>query len=196
MSAQEPRYDSLAAALMAHDVAAAAIHVARGESAHQVYDLGLGQRSTMLEIIANQSMYPEVEFLLQNGAQPNFAGVAGKTAIYLPAMNGDERMVRLLLRYGADPNFREPDRGQTPLHVAAMEGRTEVVKTLIGFGADVNVMDRGGITPLMLAAHGGHYDTSELLSNGRLIESLRQQFDGAKRAQSFLEFLKQRSPNR
>ena len=52
-----------------------------------------------------------VEFLLDNGADPNAAG-AGFTALHAAIMRRNEKMVTALLAHGADPNA--PLRARTP----------------------------------------------------------------------------------
>ena len=52
-----------------------------------------------------------VEFLLENGADPN-AAAAGFTALHAAIMRRDEKMVSALLAHGADPNA--PLRTWTP----------------------------------------------------------------------------------
>lgn len=64
---------------------------------------------------------------------------------------GNDRLVRQLLRQGADPNDTEGQLwGNTPLKEAANYGHLEVVELLIAAGADLNKADRAGETPLMV----------------------------------------------
>lgn len=173
------KHDSLIKALLAGDVADGALHIAHGEEAHQVYAAPDGGTVTLLHVLAHKRQYDSVEFLLENGAEVNYLDDKGQTAIFMPAISGDHRMVELLLRYGADPNVCESDHNQTPLHAAAQEGHLEVVKTLVAFGGDPDAKAEGGITPLILAAHGRHADVVALLSSGDVIEALRDQITDA-----------------
>lgn len=46
--------------------------------------------------------------------------------------------------------------GRTPLHYAALHGRSNVIEDLVKLGASLHeVDDRGGFTPLHLAADAG-----------------------------------------
>ena len=58
--------------------------------------------------------------------------------------------------------------GRTPLHRAAQNGHTEVVLRLLVHGVSVDPADKDGVTPLMLAARGGHWSTArELVRKGK-----------------------------
>ena len=54
--------------------------------------------------------------------------------------------------------------GRTLLHGAAEDGQVEVIRLLVGRGADPNVFTRTGITPVHLAALGGHGEALALLA--------------------------------
>jgi hypothetical protein len=45
---------------------------------------------------------------------------------------------------------------QTALHLAAQNGCQEIVQLILNFQVDVNAQDKGGFTPLYLAAKNGH----------------------------------------
>jgi ankyrin repeat protein len=70
-------------------------------------------------------------------------------------------------RRNADSNVLEK-----PIHYAAAEGNTKVVEYLLSNGSDANVQSFTGITPLILAAAGGHESTiSSLVSGGAKLET-------------------------
>jgi hypothetical protein len=52
--------------------------------------------------------------------------------------DGHEKIVRLLVKRGADVNVRATDGGETPLFIAALFGNTEMVKLLLEHHVDVN----------------------------------------------------------
>lgn len=116
---------------------------------------------------------------------------AGSTPLMRAAKNGDSEAMRLLLKYGADPNAYQKEH-DTPLMFAAGLGRgtgaftkdyateaelLEAVKVLVAAGADVNAVNDTGETPLhygaqasddivrFLAAHGAKLDAKD--SKGR-----------------------------
>lgn len=59
--------------------------------------------------------------------------------------------VKLLLKYGADPNIRDKYFNSTSLHYAADAGDLESCKALIEGGADPNAEDKSGNRPADLA---------------------------------------------
>lgn len=66
------------------------------------------------------------------------------------AYRGDFRCVKLILGFGADVNYQQPNPPcQTPLLAAAYNARTELCKYLIERRANVNAVDINGDSPLM-----------------------------------------------
>jgi ankyrin repeat protein len=104
-------------------------------------------------VLAAHSGYEElVEFLLELGADAN-AAAAGFSALHVAIMRRDEKMVRVLVAHGADPNARlrtwTPTRrsskdfhfapelvGATPFWLAARFGEPAVMRLLVEHGAD------------------------------------------------------------
>src|SRR5512138_425168 len=58
-----------------------------------------------------------------------------------------EKIVKLLLENGADPNIRE-QCGYTPLHAAAQNGDEAMLRTLLYGGADITLQGEDGKLPL------------------------------------------------
>ena len=83
----------------------------------------------------------KAESLLKQGANPNSADTY--PALVSALIGGDQKMVRLLLRYGASPS--------KALHAAPTE---DEAAALVRLGADVNARSRFAMTPLMV--HGGN----------------------------------------
>jgi ankyrin repeat protein len=96
-----------------------------------------------------------VRLLIENGAHVNPRpedGGRGVPALSLAVINGQYRMVKLLLSLGADVNHRDP-LGMTPLLWAAIcdYGRTDLAEALLTAGADSKAVDKNGSTSAALA---------------------------------------------
>ncbi len=94
----------------------------------------------------------EVLVALARGADPNFKGDIGDTALMHAALREDTEMVNALIDAGADPNIADK-YGQTALMNAVISGRAEVVEALINAGANPNAVDTRGQTALMFAGN-------------------------------------------
>lgn len=75
---------------------------------------------------------------------------------------GGYATVQLLLRMGADPNYRDRN-GWSAIHWAAEEGHEEIVRLLLENGADVNAVSSYGTSPLHCAANGEPNNIVKLL---------------------------------
>jgi ankyrin repeat protein len=98
----------------------------------------------------------EVAFLLEHGADPDTLGeqVVGcfrRTPLHWAAMRGHARIIRLLVRYGANVDARDVF-GRTPMAWACVLNRTRAVETLLECGADVNMRDAQGDPLLCICA--------------------------------------------
>lgn len=84
--------------------------------------------------------------------------------VYEETRDAEERMLSLLLHYGADPNAL--DKGEDSdsiLMLCALLGRSEAVRLLIERGADVNHRGEEGCTALMECCSAGHVECMKLL---------------------------------
>ena len=79
-----------------------------------------------------------VEFLLKNGANPNYADCDGRTPIFYTA---SPEIIDLLIRYKANINYTDHN-GRTPL----FSSNIDKIKKLISNGAKLNVCDKNGNT--------------------------------------------------
>jgi ankyrin repeat protein len=139
-----------------------------------------------------------IELLLEAGADPNARMIEstetrtvftnqwldeeGATAILRASQSGDDELMRLLLKYGADPHLNTK-LGVTPLAAAAgigwVEGITfewspaqtvEAVKMLLELGIDPNFQADTGRVALHGAAHKGATEVVKVLvaAGGRM----------------------------
>jgi ankyrin repeat protein len=97
------------------------------------------------------------------GVNPNIQSTAeGGTPLHVAADRGYLRIVKFLLKHGANPNMKN-DYGNTPLHDAAAFGHREVVKLLLEHGANPNIRDNDGYTPLHYAVGFCYVDVVRVL---------------------------------
>lgn len=108
-----------------------------------------------------------VSALVEAGAFIDASDAQGLRPLHLAAQHGQDRIVRGLLRTGADPEA-VCRRGWRPVHYAAngvSGGR--VVEALLGVPVDLDVSaggaERGGTTPLHIAARNGRREVVEVL---------------------------------
>lgn len=118
---------------------------------------------SVLPLSAEQKFYwhcmhgelAEVERLLKEGANPNFSvqvdlHMYETTPLLEAALVDNEELMRLLIKYGADVNYRLKD-GATILHTYLLRTRlsdSDIVELLCEAGADVNAADNAGYVPL------------------------------------------------
>jgi uncharacterized protein len=130
------------------DLASAKLLVAAGANVRDADAWGVAAT-----VLAAHSGYGELlEFLLEHGGDAN-AAAAGFSALHVAIMRRDEKMVRVLLAGGADPNARlqtwTPTRrsskdfhfapefvGATPFWLAARFAEPAVMRLLVKHGAD------------------------------------------------------------
>jgi len=89
---------------------------------------------------------------------------AGWTSLHHAVAGGEQGLVSVMLRQGADVN-QENNEGWTPTHLACAHGRASVLPQLISAGAQLDIMTRQPPewTPLHFAAANGELDAVELL---------------------------------
>ncbi len=111
-----------------------------------------------------------VQFLIEQGADANYTDPGtGETPLHAALCTTERiahnRVMRVLLAHGADPNHAAKDGaetggfmrdvrtcGETPLHRAAAFGDEEAIKMLLDAGAKVDAKDAHGDSPLSWAS--------------------------------------------
>ena len=104
-----------------------------------------------------------VDYLLNNGGNPNIRGRHESTPLHSAAWGKNMQVLELLLEDGADVNART-DEGETPGMTAALRGQKEMLEILFALSADPHAKDIHGTNMLDLAAAGGHKPIVDLLS--------------------------------
>jgi len=102
---------------------------------------------------------PAVDRLLKKISKKN---TKGETPLHTAAIRGSSRLVKQLLKMGADPNVQD-NAEWSPLHEACNRGNLSVVKVLKEFGADLNLTGFGRDSPLHDAARNGHIKVVKFL---------------------------------
>lgn len=135
---------------------------------------------TLLSIAVRTEKYQSVSVLLQCKANPNCRdNGTGETPLMLAAKAGgfgfgcDSRYLKILLKYGADPNLAEDKiQGEnisqkTPLLIACSTSKLEHVKVLLKAGANINFRSEYGENALHSAIISRNADlVLYLLNNG------------------------------
>jgi ankyrin repeat protein len=116
--------------------------------------------------------YNLVEYLLQNGANPNQPdGHSQDYPLRYAILTRNFDIFRLLLKFGANVEKSSdlPYTCDGLLHLAASEGLTDFVETLIAAGACLERQSYSGRTALMLAAEAGRDREVDLLIKAKAV---------------------------
>lgn len=112
-----------------------------------------GHRTFPLYEASRRGHYQVTKFLLDNGAKVNLVNTQGVTPLMAAVATDKIKIVRLLLKYGADVNAQAVGLDNLcALGHAIYKGRYHLVKLLLDQGADINMADSAGATPLHVAA--------------------------------------------
>jgi|GEM_PF-2079527 len=106
--------------------------------------------------------YALVEKLIkQNPHMLNERHSMGGTYMNCAASSKDMKMMKLMIKYGADPNFGA-GCGTTPLILATNQGDIDMVSVLLEAGANPNIVGEGSC-PLSSAIRSNHIEIVNLL---------------------------------
>jgi ankyrin repeat protein len=108
------------------------------------------------------SMNPEIMDEANRRRMDRHSIPLGMTALHISAENGHEKLVRTLLRLGADPDIADSS-GNAAIHYAARSGHTGVVLALLDGGANVGSANKNGWTAMHLAGEKGFEQVVQLL---------------------------------
>ncbi|PHH70989.1 hypothetical protein CDD82_6806 [Ophiocordyceps australis] len=107
--------------------------------------------------------------LLKRGVDLNRPAQDGWMPLIYAARNGDVSKLKQLLRrepHPADANLQDCE-GRTALYWAVLYKSIAAAELLIRYGADVNKRYEDGLTPLLVAVHGGDGDMAWMLLNAK-----------------------------
>lgn len=107
---------------------------------------------------------PKVAALLEAGVPANVRGQDTRTPLMHSCRLQDAATAKTLLAHGADPNLRN-GFGYSPLGTASTLGAIPIIELLINNKppADLESRTAEGMTPLLLAAQGGHVEAVKIL---------------------------------
>lgn len=111
--------------------------------------------------------------LLLSLAAPGLAQMTSPGISFLQAVRERDgnKVTELVEKPGSNVVNYRGDNGQAALHIVTTQRETNWLRYLIGRGADVNVADRGGDTPLIIAARIGFSEGADLLlSRGAAVD--------------------------
>ncbi len=116
---------------------------------------------TLSDAVAGGDILQAEAFILADTQSVNEPDADSYTPLHIAAMNADEKMIKLLLKHGADPSIQD-NTGRLPLHIAASYS-FELAHLLTGKGELIFVKDDHGISPLDMAFNHGPKAVSSLL---------------------------------
>jgi len=99
-------------------------------------------RTLLLTAILRRS-WASVDYLLEQGADPNLADESGYLPLYVACAYGKEEMAAKLVEHGADVNAVCLE-GLTALHISVVNGRVGLVDMLMNSGADPLIREENG----------------------------------------------------
>ncbi|KNC75282.1 hypothetical protein SARC_12189 [Sphaeroforma arctica JP610] len=101
----------------------------------------------------------------------------GKEALHIAAADGNEKMLSLLIQYGAKLDSTDYS-GRTPLHLAAEYGHVNTAKALVANGARMDIRTKMGQYAIHLACRGPHaVMLSFLIENGGVSVDVKGKYD-------------------
>jgi len=118
---------------------------------------------TLLQYISEGNI-SKVSALLENGGDANQTSGNGFSALHAACQQGNNQIVRSLIKHGALINKSTLDSGLTPLMIAASAGQPQVVELLLNCGSNVNAVTQdNGATALIEAAREGYSEIVRML---------------------------------
>lgn len=100
----------------------------------------------------------------QQDKDANWNNKLGEPLLNRAAFLGNERIMKILLDYGANPTALD-NMENTALHIAAEKGYTDLVKIMLDKGAPVDQPNLIGTTPIMAAAQNSHSELAKILAD-------------------------------
>ncbi len=122
----------------------------------------------LIEEILKRPCPLTLQFLLENGLDPDLANRFKQTLLHLAAQAGQVDHIELLIDTGAQINAQDLSK-KTPLYLAVAQGHISAVKCLLANQADPSIVGIEGDTILHVAAFYGYTPIVALLLKYPLI---------------------------
>ncbi|CAJ0937562.1 unnamed protein product [Ranitomeya imitator] len=165
------------AALSVHQLAAQGemVYLASRLEQENVINLTDEEGFTPLMWAAAHGQIAVVEFLLQNGADPQVLGKGRESALSLACSKGYTDIVKMLVECGVDVNEYDWNGG-TPLLYAVHGNHVKCVKILLENGADPTIETDSGYNSMDLSVALGHRSVQQVIENHllHLLQSIKE----------------------
>lgn len=114
------------------------------------------RKLTMTDIDALEARLVMIELLLSAGAYVDSKTTFGMTALHFAASNGYAKVIDVLLKHGAEVNWRVQQQGLKTVDAACQFGDEGVLKVQHLHSCDLTTRDSQGFSPLHFATSNGH----------------------------------------
>jgi len=125
--------------------------------------MSTGTKNTELWEAAFYGHTDKIKPLLSSGANLEYEGAYGATALSIAVSENREVAVKELIALGSNVNAERNTTGATPISIASQNGFTSLIQILLEKKADLNKPRFDGTTPIFMAVQGGHHSTVKLL---------------------------------
>lgn len=139
-----------------------------------------------------------VLLLLKHGANIDHVGMRDDTSpLQLAVAQGLYSTTKLLLKMGADVNYRNPSTGYTALHLVTWRTHSSklgptsksITRLLLDYGADLTILDVQGYTPAERGRLRGSLEFVEMLLQEEVNTTAMPKLEAGKKASRFLRRL-------
>ena len=121
------------------------------------------EQLTPIDFAAQNAQARAVEYLLDQGANPNAPGIDGWCLIHRVVSRGNRQILEALIKKQPTLAHSKGPQGITPLHVAAAKGLVELTVYLLDQGADPQAQDAHGLRAVDYAVKKKYQAVTELL---------------------------------
>lgn len=120
------------------------------------------KEETAMNLAARTSSYWFINFLLENGADPNLSDEY--SPLSEAAGCGNIHEARILLKHGADINKKDNNRGETPFQHAVSRAEIPLLEMMMEFNPDLETTDFNGNTPLIKSIKDSYFKRGDVVS--------------------------------